>query len=154
MVLFLHVIPIVKFGSTRRALNFWFANCPSNALFVRLHKTSRYNKFTISISDMKIVTKVHTGSIYFLYLFFFFLALIMCSYSEKISLFLLRRICGSRVMLYLRSRRLLRLTLLVCLRIPTSAPSMPKEWPLCQRISSLQGEFVVKGPKCWLLLVH
>lgn len=48
-----------------------------------------------------------------------------------------RLIFGSRAMLSLPSRRQLRPTLWVCLRIPTCVQSMPRGWQLCPRISSL-----------------
>ncbi|KAL5705743.1 Histone cluster 1 [Ranunculus cassubicifolius] len=55
-----------------------------------------------------------------------------------------RRIYASRVMLFLHFRKLQKLILLACLKIPISVQFMQRELPLCLRMSSLQSAFVEK----------
>ena len=113
---------IVKSGSTKRALSFWSASYLSSDLFVKLLKTSRYNNF--------------------FYDCFYCMNLYLAFDSYGFVVFG-RLIWGSRAMLSLHSRRLLRLISWVCLRTPTCVLFMPRESPSCLRTSSLLGVSVV-----------
>ena len=61
---------------------------------------------------------------------------VLCEKSLKIS----RQICVSRARLWWLFKKLARLTLLVCLKTPTCAPSTPSVSPLCPRTFSWPAE--------------
>ena len=74
---------------------------------------------------------------------------VLCEKSLKIS----RRICVSRAPLWWLFKKLARLTLLVCLKTPTCAPSTPSASPSCPRTFSWPAESVESERKedCTLL---
>lgn len=126
----------VKFVSTRRVLSFWSGSFLSRGLFVKLLRISRY--------------------VFFLWLLCFCFDLeMMLWYAELRFYVVCRLIFVSRAMLCLLSRRLLKLTLLVCLRTPTCVPFMPSVSPSCPRTFSLpvglEASALKRAALCWLI---
>ena len=74
-------------------------------------------------------------------------------YQKSTELKILRLICVSKAQLWWLFKKLARLTLLVCLKTPTCAPSTPSVSLLCQRTFSWPAESAENEHKCTSLQI-